>query len=300
MSINNIVQFMNPAIAINSMIFKQISLKAWDELQRIFHQSIPQHPEYCDEVVSIVLQRLYKRRNQPAPIQFPKSYIKQAVLNAYIDIYRRDKRQRSDPQNPNQSTLSLDSNINENQTLLDIVVNSSNESSNALSIELEESLESLYQHLQHLLYNDIRLTVGQTFKYDKGRNTFLSYSQYLPDFRDNQYSPSNASEKRKFDRQRDIFMEFLEAQITASRKNIVIESWIQNQRQQSQIQALEITSERERRKCEADLAVATLYKYIHTSWIANQTLDLSNPIIYGLTMHALYHILNLEAFRTIR
>ena len=301
--INIFNEYINGAIPVRPRLANQL----WDIIEA---QARHIAPQYAEEMTGILMTRLFNRRNKVhQPINTPKSYINTALKNIRTDIWRRDKRFSGYQDHIGEFHYhqSLDTMVFDDGPSMHELIAAEEQSTEPV-VDLESTLLGLVR--TYLYEEEIKLLTSHST--EKGKNTFLECAHYFQPFALNQYHPGNQTKYKRFDRQRQKFLEHLNTSIENLDPDcmVAIRQVIeQNNIAEQRIDILteyqtdhSINGEIIARQIDLQVALKTLTQAIQQRNNTNVTLTtlLEDPILRGLMIHCEYQIFRSEGYRTKR
>lgn len=253
-----------------------------------------------EELINTFMIRLYQnKRSQPfEKINGVPSYVKTALTNIAIDIYRREIKYIApeDDSGKRQRKQSLDVKNDDGKTLYDYISapEEEEEENNAWDI-----LAPIQEQLENYLYE--KEIYFLSHKTPKGKKTFEQEANNFQAYRDNQYSPSGSPYK-KFTRQRTRMLEHLEEKrdtllvLTPSAANF-LEEFAQEQNLatlKSEVQD-DLDSTKQERRIQARFDLLAFYQYTK-----GNSYDENDPIARALFINAITSLFHEQLYRTQR
>jgi hypothetical protein len=304
---SNLLNIFNEYINGEHPVNPRVANQLWDLIEA---QALHIAPQYAEEMTGILMTRLFNRRNRPhQPINTPKSYINTALKNIRTDLWRRDKRFAGyqDHMGEFHYHQSLDAMVFDDGPSMHELIPSEAPPSEPV-VDLEATLLSIIR--TYLYEEEIKLLTSHTT--DKGKRTFLECAYYFQPFALNQYHPGDQTKYKRFDRQRQKFLEHFTTSIEnldpacmAEIRHTIEQHGIDAQRHSILTQYQEehnINGEIIARQIDLQLALKTLVQVLQQRNITTVTLNtlLEDAFLRGLMIHCEYQIFRSEGYRTKR
>ena len=304
---SNIIKIFNEYIDGAKPVNPRVANQLWDIIES---QALHIAPQHAEEMTGILMTRLFNRRNKPHQlINTPKSYINTALKNIRTDIWRRDKRFSGyqDHLGDFHYHQSLDAMVFDDGPSMHELI-PAEESSTEPAINLESTLISLIR--TYLYEEEIKLLTSHSTQ--KGELTFLECAHYFQPFALNQYHPGDQTKYKRFDRQRQKFLEHFISSIStldpacmSEIRQTIEDNNIEAQRHKILTQYQEdhsINGEIIARQIDLQVAIKTLTHVIQQRNITTITLNtlLEDTLLRGLMIHCEYQIFRSEGYRTKR